>query len=450
VGKCISISGVSLSLSLSLSLLILQSASAENIVSRPVGFLRISVPSNSQFLASQPFSAFDETNSQHVLRWDASSGYVSSSTVVESGAGFWLINQESTNRDVFLAGEVALSPSNTAMLDPGLNLVGYPYSGPVRLDETELLKLTNSVQILNAQAEEPNPAELAMGKGYWVKSLSEECIVWTEIRPYENVFPEDGLPDIEAIATKDGSSVALSIACEGSELFDVFYQDFNPTSRLDTARNWRVAEAGLPANGQTSIEWSDTGSGDRPAPGKILGRYYLVGRADVDLNGNGIPDAREQFVNGANPVTETAAAGSVLADDALIEEAEESTFTNSESEVEDAGLTNKEPVQVISVGRVIYVDRRLGDDRCSGLAMAVVGMDGPKKTISAGLGTAGQGDVLVIKEGHYAEDLNLEGRDLNVRIEGNVDLSGAVRQTPRIPLNVLPEPVDVHTNGLSE
>ena len=54
---------LSLSLSLSLSLLILQSAAAENLVSRPVGFVRISVPSNAQVLVSQPFASLCETNS---------------------------------------------------------------------------------------------------------------------------------------------------------------------------------------------------------------------------------------------------------------------------------------------------------------------------------------------------------------------------------------------------
>jgi len=64
--------------------------------------------------------------------------------------------------------------------------VGYPYSSPVRLEETELWKLTNSVQILTAEATTPNQAESALGRGYWVKSLAEESVVWTEVRPYEN------------------------------------------------------------------------------------------------------------------------------------------------------------------------------------------------------------------------------------------------------------------------
>jgi hypothetical protein len=181
---------------LSLSLLILQSVSAENLVSRPVGFLRISVPSNTQVIASQPFVFLGETNLDPVLRWDASSGYTSSATDVEPGAGFWLVNPASTNRDVFLAGEVLLSPSNTAVLSPGLNLVGYPYSSAVQLGDTALGALTDRVEILNSDATTPDASESALGKGYWVKSLAEECVVWTEIRPYENVFPENGLPAI--------------------------------------------------------------------------------------------------------------------------------------------------------------------------------------------------------------------------------------------------------------
>ena len=405
-------------------------AYSQNIVSRPVGFVRISLPSNTHMLAAQSFSAFGETNRSPILKWNPITGYTSSATMPEPGEGFWLLNQDSTNQDVFLMGEVVLTASNTALLHPGLNLVGYPYSSAVRLDETALGGMTDRVEILTACAKTPDERESALGKGYWVKSVSEECIVWTEVRPYENVFPESGLPEITAVTTKDGSSVAISIACEGDESFDIFYQDVDPTNRFDTTRNWKVAEAGVEARGRNKIEWLDRGSNDRAAPGQVPGRYFLIGRADIDVNGNGVPDAREQFAGGGNAMTEIAALGSVLAADSLGEAAEEAWLTQSTNREENAAMTNREPPQALSVGRVIYVDRNRGNDSFSGRAVVPAGGDGPKKTIRAGLSAAVEpGDVMVIRGGKYEESLNAAGRDIHIVIDGHVDLRG-VSQPP--------------------
>ena len=388
------------------------------------------MPSNAQYLASQPFTAFDENNSNQILKWDVASVYTSSTTVAEPGEGFWLVNKQSTNQIVFLTGEVALSPSNTALLCPGLNLVGYPYSSSLPLNRTTLGSLTTSVEILNADAKAPGKDESVMGKGYWVKSLSQECIVWTEVRPYKNVFPTSGLPDITFITTKDGSSVALSIACEGGELFDVFYQDVDSTNRFDTARNWQLAEAGFPANGQTSIEWIDSGADDRSAPGKILGRYYLVGRADIDLDRDGIPDAREQFVYGktsANSVSlQTGVMGSAVASSAD-ELAQGIVSATNAPEQTTTNLVQSPPE--LTIGRVIYVDQQTGDDACSGRNALRFGNDGPKKTVRGGLGACGSGGLVIIRAGKYGEALNVAGQAVTVRIEGLVDLTGAPRES---------------------
>ena len=356
-----------------------------------------------------------------MLRWNSASGYTSSGTA-EPGEGFWLVNNQTTSQIVFLTGEVALSPSNTALLYPGLNLVGYPYSSPLPLNETALGALTDRVDILNARAEAPAGDEAVLGKGYWVKSLSEECIVWTEIRPYENVFPESGLPDIRAVSAKDGSCVALSIDCEGAAGLDVFYQDLTPTSRFDTVGNWQLAEPNLSATGRSQLEWVDSGSKNRAAPGEILGRYYLVGRADIDLDGNGVPDAREAFVNGDRTA--------LLTRDSLVLEsgseglAQAPELVLSATSNDCCGVSNREPAQVVSVGRIIYVDQRTGSDARAGRSFVCSAGDGPKKTIGAGLGAVEDGGCLVIKPGSYGESLDIAGRNVRVEIVGYVDLSG--------------------------
>jgi hypothetical protein len=97
--------------------------------------------------------------------------------------------------------------------------------------------------------------------------------------------------------------------------------------------------------------------------------------------------------------------------------------------------------------RFIYVDKARGNDTCSGRASLILGSDGPKKTIQAGLSAATAGDTLIIKEGNYGEDLNIAGRKMSVRIKGRVDISG------RKPAEIAPLPAipvgNVSSNGVS-
>lgn len=93
-------------------------------------------------------------------------------------------------------------------------------------------------------------------------------------------------------------------------------------------------------------------------------------------------------------------------------------------------LTNSEPVQAISVGRVIYVDQRVGNDSFSGRHSVAVSQDGPKKTIRAGLGEMAEGGIMVIRSGTYSENLDVVGRDVHVSIDGHVVLAGPPRIEP--------------------
>jgi hypothetical protein len=93
---------------------------ADNLVSRPVGFLRLSSIPDSALLSS-PFHAFAPL-SNAVLTWDAASQHYISTSSVSPGQGFWLEN--APNQEVFLAGEVVLDETRQTVLYPSLNLVG--------------------------------------------------------------------------------------------------------------------------------------------------------------------------------------------------------------------------------------------------------------------------------------------------------------------------------------
>ena len=76
--------------------------------------------------------------------------------------------------------------------------------------------------------------------------------------------------------------------------------------------------------------------------------------------------------------------------------------------------------------KIVYVDQMTGDDQNSGTAAVSSENDGPKKTVRSGLASATGGDIVVIREGNYGEDLNIAGRPQTVYIEGTVDLSSAM------------------------
>jgi len=162
-------------------------------------------------------------------------------------------------------------------------------------------------------------------------------------------------------------------------------------------------------------------------------RYYLIGRAGVDLNANGIPDAREIFVNGADPqkVLPGIAADASATPQSVLQDNEASALSQTSG---SAGESNA--VAVVRrpwvPGRIVYVDAMIGNDINCGRAPVQVSQEdriGPKKTIAAGLAAAKPGDTVIIKSGHYGEDLNVAGRDISVRIRGTVDLSGKRRRT---------------------
>ena len=252
-------------------------AIAQNLVSRPAGFIRVA-GNCASYLASSPFYPFAPL-SNAVLTWDAVNQQYVATSSVSPGQAFWLENESS--QDVFLAGEVVLDEARQMVLYPSLNLVGYPYSTAARLEETDLWRLAaNGNALLGPLNTSAVPEESALGRGYWLNLKSQEAVVWTEIRPYEDVFPtNDEPPSVKGLGVlPGGSDVVLSISCVGipSASLDVFYQDLSFTSRFETASGWKLAAADVPVERQEILQWTDLGGADRLPPGEVAGRYYLV------------------------------------------------------------------------------------------------------------------------------------------------------------------------------
>lgn len=432
---------------------------SENIVSRPVGFVRIEIPPREQVLVSTPFNAFDESinfvlkkqltgsldedTADHVYKWDGSMpSYISAVKIdgtgdealdgkwvinfqemqssdmkIKPGEGIVLDNRQPTNQCVYLSGRVMLSDQTNVLLTAPLTAIGYPYSTAINIEDTGLAG--SSLQ--------DGSTMLRPGKGYWHLSSNEYNTIWTEIRPYENNFPgESQLPAITGIEVgEDGQTIELTIECASADqVLDVFYKDMDLSNPFDSLAGWRLAETELYVGAEGIVNWVDSAHSARPMINEVPGRYYLVGRADIDSDGDGIPDARELFVNQTDPY-----AVYVPQEMSEIIPHDEMTFltnvvngTNVVTVI-TSNLAQRRPPEIL-VGRIIYVDRKIGGDNLSGQSPVVIDQNGPKQTITAGLKEVRSGDTLIIKGGRYGEDLKITGKNIKVRLEGAVDLVG--------------------------
>lgn len=259
--------------------------------------------------------------------------------MLDAGEGFWVRNAQAVTQTVFLCGEVVLDPMHAIRLAPGYNLIGNPFAAPIRLNETTLAadgawgamipaeadgvidatalrnywladkgtKLPGQWVGLSSVATEDFLAKedesdrddptLLPGRGYLYRRAPLEAFDWMATCPYDNPFPADGgVPKVVGMTLNpESDALTLTVAASGApgELLEIYYQDDGV---------WRVAATGLASGGQKCVAWTDAGTADRPCIASVSTRFYLVGRGDIDSDGDGIPDAREIFVNGTYPM----------------------------------------------------------------------------------------------------------------------------------------------------
>jgi len=181
-------------------------------------------------------------------------------------------------------------------------------------------------------------------------------------------------------------------------------------------KGWLIAETDLQVTGKSELEWTDTSSSLQSVVCGLQSssRYYLVGNADVDSDKDGVPDCRQKFVMGKSPVSSPRPPASGNSTTDLRPLASSTAPVRSSVSGLGGGA---------SLGRIIYVDRNNGGDHLTGKAAVVVGADGPKKTVKAGLLEAGNdGSTMIIKSGVYGESLHVAGKNVHIVIQGNVRL----------------------------
>jgi len=424
-------------------------AYAGNCVSVPAGFVRVEVEAQSDRLLALPFKPFDDlidsvigdqltgppaaAASDRVLTWDPEEAayreavkvdgawFTDASAATRSwislgvGDAFWIRNRQEAGQVVVLAGEVVLDPTRTTLFSP-VTLFGYPYSTAIRFDRTELGKSwrAGAPEVAGDTIADPALAmsddtrTLSPGSGYWYGRASEWPLLWTEPRPYTNLFPANALPPRIADISESGqaANVTLTVMCEGvpGEKLDIFYQDLSDTNEFDTTYGWQIAELDIAVEGSTSLAWTDAGGPEREPPSGVFGRCYLIGRADIDSDGDGIPDAREMFLYHSDPYSVPGAGGMSV-------EAEEAEALAASGKEDEGDRDSRHR----GSGRIIYVDQRIGNDSFPGRCARVRDGDGPKRTINAALREAVKGDTVSVAEGVYREKVRVSGVKLTTR-----------------------------------
>jgi hypothetical protein len=447
--------------------------SQENLTSRPVGFVRVELPPGVQTLVSTPFVPFDnsinailsgqltgstnEDKADKVFKWDAAKAeYVAatmadgtgkpgvdgkwftdlvslmpSDMTIEPGEGFCVYNHQDFMEVINLCGEVALDPTNTTTLLPMLNLIGYPYSTPVSLSDTYLLEndvLSSGDELIDSTGELSVTNPLRMGRGYWYKRNGDTARVWNELRPYGgDGLDNDGFPCVTDMRFNwDRTEIVLTIECgeKQDQTLDIMSKDLNPTNSFDTASGWQLMEGNIPISAvQTSEEVSDTGTvrmaqwtdigvfGTGKRVNEVFGRAYLIGRADIDSDGDGIPDARERFVYGTDP-RNADTDGDGMPDGWEITNGLNPLKDDSVGNPDGDGKSNIDeyrsgtsPQHAREKIATIYVDATVGDDTNNGLSEKQSIDGGPKRSVNSAFRIAIPGDTVVVFGGVYYESV---------------------------------------------
>lgn len=447
--------------SLSLILIFVSSlAVADNLISRPVGVMRIELNEHETQMIAMPFNPLDsdinavignqltgenaENLADRILMWDPENAHFiqafkadGTQTEVDGkwyseftnwtpsairftpGKGYWLDSRHDYTQAVYIVGEVILNPTNSMYLHPQVNAIGYPFSTARDVDDTALLSVSNAV--LSDPTIQTEPTRLNTGKGYWLTLTNNNVTLWSEIRPYADIFPVNGSPpSIKKIAVQE-NGIRLTIACSGSEgeLLDIYCQDKEPGDSFNTLSGWSLLASNVSTENASTYSWLDDDISDRTAL-----RFYLVGRADIDANANGIPDAREIFLHMGAGVD----APSLSLLSYTNQDISNSNVSHNQLLTNDWGqiIATNVITQSLQMGRIIYVDQRMGDDEFTGRSPVItVNANGPKKTIQEGISASQAGDTIVIKSGEYRENMAVAGKNIKILIKGKVDVSGS-------------------------
>lgn len=366
--------------------------------SSPAGAICFDVPAQESRLVSSPLWLTRELalpEGVGVLRWDAASQeYVTprEGYTPQPGEAYWLVNSATQQQRVCLAGYIDTNLAQAIRLPPALSVYGSPY----------LSALSNHL----------------MGVGYWYLNTTTGAVEWAVARPY--ALPATVADSAAEIVDVSANAARVTLWIKSATgTVSILTQDLTAESTPNFDVTWSQTQT-VGTNDETS--WSE----DIP-PGTYARVYRVlqpgaVGRPAESETAIGLAESENPWSAGVDD-----GAALVLNEEGLrIDGA--STNLAVEQAVEEAGTNSVARMTTLS-RREIHVDARRGNDRFSGRSGVIGGLEGPKKTIQAALRTAQVGDTLVVWGGSYQEDMNVAGLSLDIRLEGDVQLSRTARHS---------------------
>lgn len=366
--------------------------------------------------------------------WFTTNGVESTQTVA-LGEGFWIANRHG-DQNVYLLGAVPLDETQQRVFSEGLSLFGNSYPSPLDLNAAGLKEAgahgaTNAAaadHVLDSAGrvhwllDKPGDANdgkwldetggvactsLSAGRGFWYERVVTNALWWTLARPYSNEFSAGtNIPQILSMQLESNAALlVMTIGCSGAtgETIEIFSKDVNESTPLATEGGWAVAGEGLTSSGATELVWNDSGSDGRSSITGVFCRLYLVGRQDVDTDGDDLSDARERFVHDTDPSTADTDGDAV--NDGM-EVGRGTSPTNSQS----ANVT-------------LYADKAIGNNSYDGLTPTVNGGHGPKEGVQAAVNASISGDTVEVASGTYEEpEISPGSKSLTIRPVNHVTI----------------------------
>ena len=353
------------------------------------------------------------------------SGWVPGTNVVDRGEGFWLkgpADSEGVDFIAYLVGRVPATGSTTQGGGPGLTLLGYPYpkammwedlAAAIAAQPGDKLYQWNSLQqaydIYTRGDQEwidTDGLTIPAGEGFLFEA--GEAWMGTEECPYEWPKGMEDAPMVTSLGVEDGQvtlTIGLCAARKGT-VWEIYACDVtdDPAKNFEGVDSvWTLAETNLVLRGE-SVEWTDPEEMEGSAT-----RFYALGLAGADIDGDGLCDGRELLIHKTS-FTSPDSDGDGVPDGLEVKTGRDSKaragarfgeegIDTDETQVRDAqGKTGKQK---------IYVHPVRGRDSADGFDTLARNGHGPLKTMRSALGKAKAGDTVVLAAGVYAEKLGV-------------------------------------------
>lgn len=158
---------------------------------------------------------FSSANPAANRKWRSSSGFATN-VYLTPGMGFWYRNRAGTNLPITVVGDVVTDPAITNFVVPGLQILSYPYSAPIKLGNITLTNgiagstanNSDTIQLYDPVSKQfqnywllanANPAvnrkyrsatglatnvTIQPGQAFWFNSRTNVVMQWVETIPY--------------------------------------------------------------------------------------------------------------------------------------------------------------------------------------------------------------------------------------------------------------------------